>query len=479
MRGKMKKIRAVVPYLAAAVICVLVSMPVFSQSVILDEAYSVNLVRGDIGEIIRGAAADVHPPLYYLILKCSSFFGGESLTKYRFVTLAATWLNLLLLGATLIRKRWGERVSLFYILWFGVTYATLDLSVYIRMYSWGAFFVTAAALFLFFYYEDGGLRHYVSGILMTLAAMYTHYYAVMAVFFLWLILLAAVLIRKRDRIRPVLLGGVLVAAGYLPWLGALLKQSAKVANDYWISEFDWRECLLAPAHLWDSSFTGMGIALYLPVFALFLRACLRGKKEALASLAAFGGTMLTGGLLSVLVAPIWQDRYLYVAWGLLSLFVAVTAGEKGTHMLIPQVLLLGILCVAGKFSVDTMRLDELMTCSDREWVAFLEEEVAEDAVVIVDDPYEHRLVYQYYLPDAEVVMVRTLLNDRGAERLADLLRGSDHRQLWYIVDYNQQQCGVERMRRMLADHDREITRTAAYTIKQKSLEIFEIGLPSN
>lgn len=478
MRERLNKIRAVVPYLAAAAVCILVSLPAGSQSVVLDEAYSAILVRGNIGEIIKGAAADVHPPLYYLILKCSSFFGGESLTKYRLVTLAATWLNLFLLGAGIIRRHFGERVSLFYILWFGAAYATLDLSVYVRMYSWGAFFVTAAALSLYLYYKEGGMRRYVCAVTATLAAMYTHYYAVMAVFFLWLILLAAVVFRRRERLRQVLLGGVLVAAGYLPWLGVLLQQSAKVADDYWISEFDWRECILAPAHLWDSSFEGMGLVLYVPAAALLLRACLRRNKAALACFAAFAATMLTGGLFSVLVAPIWQDRYLYVAWGLLSLFVALAAGEgTGTRLWIPQVLLLGMLCVAGKFSLDTMLEDEWMTCSDREWVDFLEDQVAEDAVVIVDDPYEHRLVYQFYLPDARIVMVRNLLNDQDGERLAGLLQESGEGQLWYVVDYNQQQCGVERMKRMLAEQGGELVSAGAYTIKQKSLEIFAVNGP--
>lgn len=188
----MQRFKGIAPYITAICICIFVSFPAVSQSVVLDEAYSAVLVRGNIPDIIRGAAIDVHPPLYYLILKVSQFFGGESLLKYRLVTAGGTYLNLLLLGATLIRKRWGCRVSILYILWFGLTYSTLEKTTFLRMYSWGAFFVTGAAIFLFLYYENGKKRDILLGAVMTLAAMYTHYYAVISVFLMWVILLLAV-----------------------------------------------------------------------------------------------------------------------------------------------------------------------------------------------------------------------------------------------------------------------------------------------
>ena len=73
----MKRFKGIAPYITAIFVCIFVSFPAVSQSVVLDEAYSAGLVRGNIPSIIHGAAIDVHPPLYYLILKVSRFFGGE------------------------------------------------------------------------------------------------------------------------------------------------------------------------------------------------------------------------------------------------------------------------------------------------------------------------------------------------------------------------------------------------------------------
>ncbi|MCH5343495.1 MAG: glycosyltransferase family 39 protein [Acetatifactor sp.] len=470
----MKKRDLFLPYVVALLLCVCISIPVFSNSIVMDEAYSIELVRGSMGEIIRGTAGDVHPPLYYLILKISAFFGGEDLMKYRFVTALATYLNLLWLGATVIRKRWGSKVSLFYLLWFGLSYSTIEKSTLVRMYSWGAFFVTASALFLFAYYEKSKVRDLVVGVLMTLGAMYSHYYAVMAVFSAWLVLLVAIWLRDRKQIWKILLCGVVIGLGYLPWLGVVLQQSRKVSNSYWITSFDWNEWFSTPALLMDNIFNGLGIAMYFLIFVLFVRAIIRKKIDALASMTVFLGTMFIGALLSLIVAPIWTPRYLYVAWGMLSLFAAIVIGEDGSlHMLLAQGGLFILLCVMGFFSVRTMLQDELMTSTASEWVAYLKENVEADACLIVDDPYEHYVVYRYYLPEADFVMVEELTALGGKRSLTDILNGDQ--QLWYVVNDIMPRCGVTRMSELMEAEGFEIEQTAYYTIQDKRLEVFAIG----
>lgn len=472
----MKKSKVLLPYFAAVIICLCVSIPIFSNSVVLDEAYSINLVRGTVREIIQGAAADVHPPLYYLILKFTGLFGGESLLKYRFITAAATWLNLIWLGATLIRKRWGNRVAVFYILWFGLAYGTFELSVLVRMYSWAAFFVTAAALFAAAYYEKGKTSDYITGIAMTLAAMYTHYYAVMSVFIIWLCLLTAVLVKKREKLKWVLAGGILITIGYLPWLSALISQSRKVAQKYWIDSFDWQEWFHTPAYLMESSLEGIGTVLFFFVFVLLLLACLRKQWDALLCITVFAGTMVMGALLSVSVTPIWQNRYLYAAWGLLSLFVAITAGQKvSAYSWIPQILFIVILSAEGVFSVQTMLQDEMMICSDDEWVDFLEENVEDNALIVVDDPYEHIAVFRYYLPEADIIMTEELQQEESRKLLEDALGQWEERQVWYIIDYVQPRYGVDNMTELLGQSGYMLDPAASCTIKYKSLGIFKAG----
>ena len=469
----MEKIKPYIPYVVALILCVFVAFPIGSNSVILDEAYSILLVRKSVPQIIIGTAKDVHPPLYYLILKFFSLFGGESLLLYRAVTALATWLNLIVLGATLIRRRWGERVSVFYMLWFGLTYSTLERSSVVRMYSWAAFFVTAAGLFLFFYYEDRSKKNLAMGIVMTLGAMYAHYYALLAVFLIWALLLIVSFFQKK-RIAGIIIGGVIVTAGYLPWLGVLLTQFRDVAEDYWISGFDWGEWRMVPAYLMeasDSPLSGIGAVLYALILLALLAALLRKRWDALCCAGIFFGTMVLAAVISVAVTSIWMTRYMYVAWGMIALFMAVTAGEVvSVYSNLVQGMLLLVLLIAGLHSFHTMMADETMNSTADEWVAFLRENVEADAYVIFDDPWEHKLVYEYYLPEATVTGTPKLRKDA----LSDFLAESQGRELWYIIDYRQQILGSDAMRDALEKLGYTMETRGSFIIKQKSLEVFRV-----
>lgn len=472
----MKKVKIILPYIVAGLICICVSIPVFSSSVVLDEAYSINLVRGNVSEIVHGTALDVHPPLYYLILKLSGLFGGENLIKYRIVTALAVYLNMFWLGATLVRKRWGSKTAIFYILWFGFSYITIEISTLVRMYTWGAFFVTGAALYMLAYYEKGRVQDYVTGIIMTLAAMYTHYFAVMSVFIVWAILFFAVLVCKRSKLKWVLAGGSIIAVGYFPWLKVLLNQSRRVSEHYWMTEFDWKECVLTPALLMDNALTGIGIVMYFLVFVLFLRALIRRQRHALLCMTVFVGTMVIGALLSVFVTPIWACRYMYVAWGMLSLFVAIAMGENdGTYALIPQILFLCLVGIMGAFSVQSICQNERVTSPSGEWVAFLETNVKAGDCLIADDPYEHFTVYQYYLPDVNIVMTEELAEMGGAKSLDAILKQSGDNRIWYVIDYRQFRCGKEKLEEWLNALGYEMSDAQNFSIQDKDLEVYRVG----
>ncbi len=473
----MAKIKTYIPYIVALALCAFVAIPVASNDIIMDEGYSILLVRKSVWDIIKGTAGDVHPPLYYLILKFFSLFSGESLLVYRVATALATWLNLILLGATLIRKRWGTRVSLIYMLWFGLTYCTIERSTTVRMYSWGAFFVTAAALFLFFYYESQSKKDLAWAIVFTLGAMYTHYYALLAVFVSWALLSVVTVVRKK-KISKVLIGGVLVAIGYLPWLGILLTQFGDVAEDYWIKVFDWNEWMLVPTYLMESpvgELSGIGTVLQVLILLMLIPAFVRKKWDALSGAAVFLGTMVFAAVVSVVVTPIWVTRYMYVAWGVLSLFVAIVAGEMvSKYSNIIQGIFMFVLLLTGLHSYTTMMADETMTSTADEWVAFLQENIDENSYVIYDDPLENRLVYEYYMPETELICVTKLRKNGLNDSIETLLEENKDKQIWYIINYRLQRVGVDKIGAAVEEAGYTMEREDSFIIKEKTIDVFRV-----
>ena len=53
----------------ALILFVLNFIRIFDNNFWMDEAFTTNLVQHSISEIVVATAADVHPPLYYLLVK--------------------------------------------------------------------------------------------------------------------------------------------------------------------------------------------------------------------------------------------------------------------------------------------------------------------------------------------------------------------------------------------------------------------------
>lgn len=58
--------------------CLYISL-IFNYNVWTDEAFTFDLLRGNIIEILQGTAKDVHPPLYYLYAKIFDYIFGYSI----------------------------------------------------------------------------------------------------------------------------------------------------------------------------------------------------------------------------------------------------------------------------------------------------------------------------------------------------------------------------------------------------------------
>ena len=81
----------------------------FHTNIWFDEAYTVGLVNHSFSEIWQITGNDVHPPLYYWMLKIISLLFGSSILVYRLFSAVAIVI-LAILGYTHIKKYFGEKV---------------------------------------------------------------------------------------------------------------------------------------------------------------------------------------------------------------------------------------------------------------------------------------------------------------------------------------------------------------------------------
>ena len=177
----------------------------------MDEAGTLLMVRGPLPALLRFAAADVHPPLYYLLL-----YGWQRIPLGLDYAVQARALSVILalLGTVALARLWRPGLAAL-ALW---TFSPC-LLLYARMcrsYSLQALWAILATAFLLRCLDKPARRGYALLGLALLGGLYTHYALGIA-----LIAAANLLLWSRRRWRQSFLidGGILV--GYLPWIWKL------------------------------------------------------------------------------------------------------------------------------------------------------------------------------------------------------------------------------------------------------------------
>ena len=290
-----------------------------------DEVFTLKLIRHPVGELVALTAVDVHPPLYYLIVKAfvTALPGVPAIPLAKLVSLLPYLL--LWLGAGVAGWRRSGPVRLgagVFALCLGGMPKLLDYGTEIRMYSWGLFFVTGGLLAAWYTARTGKVRGWVGLVIFGLLAAYTHYFACVAVAVAYLALLVWQLVRRdrRGLVRWGIAAAVTVAA-YLPWLFVLLAQLRTVQGNYWIEPITLQSVQGYGTFLFGSGSLWVAVAL---VTVLWLTTCPRGADGLCvgAALLCPFWTIAVGLVASAVVRPVFVARYLVPELGCLWLGVA-------------------------------------------------------------------------------------------------------------------------------------------------------------
>lgn len=331
------------------------------QSLWADEGTSVALAPRSLIRIAQDASHDIHPPFYYFTLHF--WVAGTGTSEYAVRTLSAFYGTLLVVLTGLLGRRWFGRTA-------GLVSAgaallspmAIHYSQETRMYILVAL-LGAAGWYAFSRASEGKRRWTVAYWLLTLALIYTHYYAVSLVVAQNLAWLALQFQARRteetgSRLSPrvwIPLQGSL-ALLYLPWLWY---SRTTILNWPAISEpvtldFIARETLrifsLGPAtepgwSPWLWGFVGLLLA------GLLLPGPLQGERPSARLLATLyflvpPGLML---LLSSLDRPFYNPKFLLLALPGYHLLLGRGAATLGSRLMVGRraIVPLGVLAFLG------------------------------------------------------------------------------------------------------------------------------------
>lgn len=318
---------------------------IFSKSVWADEAYTYALINHSYSDICRITAADVHPPLYYILLKSFSTFFSDKMIAGKLFSIIPFWFAGVI-GGFEIRKIFNAKTSIIFLLVFFSFPALLSYTTEVRMYSLALLFVLINSIYAYRCYRENTLLNWAVFTISGACASYTHYFALVSVGIVYCMLLISLLIYKRESLKYYIISCIAIILMYIPWLKSFSEQLAyKINNEYWIQPITFKTIV---GYLYSLFFIPrfkiycvIILMIYLLIFINIIR--LGNKQNIIISVCAIAVPVLTIGVgiaASLIVRPVFVIRYAIPAMSVFLIFAALGISQLNTKQAIAVLMII-------------------------------------------------------------------------------------------------------------------------------------------
>lgn len=389
IKEKLKAISLKQWHIAVIVIGIIfVSLGAFHSNLWFDESYSVGLARHSFGEIWSIGGHDVHPILYYWMLRIVYLITGGSIMAYRIFSVIPIAL-MIVLGYTHIRKDFGEKTGFIFSFLAAFLPEMAQYAIEIRMYSWAILSVTILAIYANRLIKEDDTKNWIIFGLSSLASIYLHYYGLMAAGLINVFLLVYLIIKKRKKgIIFIVSFGVIQGLAYLPWLVNFATQLSNVSGGYWIgfsfpkTPMELLSSQLA-GYVKTSDYTGLLVptVLALELYAYMIYKTYKYAK-AKENLNAFKWSVIVYFavivaaiiITAVMKTSILYYRYLFVITGLYIFAISFILGKEQNK--IEVISILSVIAVLGVYNNIVMMKDNY-DYSNQEPIKYIKENMQE------------------------------------------------------------------------------------------------------
>jgi uncharacterized membrane protein len=279
-------------------------------------------------EISAITASDVHPPLYYYLLKVGMTLFGQSIFVMKTVSIIPSILTLVLL-TWFLNKEFSRLTSVFFILCFLASSSLLEFSIEIRMYSWAMFFITMLAPVGWYIFKTGKNLWWALWTVCFLGAAYTHLYAALAAAIAFLLLWINIILFRKQQIVKAVVASVIAFLLYLPQISTVINQLNSASSDFWITDSTSIHAIIS--YIMAVFYSGSNYIawLYFAAFLILLFLFFQKKDKTIVdwfSLNLFACVfvfMLINYCTSIIIRPLFVARYLVPLCALVLLFIAI------------------------------------------------------------------------------------------------------------------------------------------------------------
>ncbi|MDR2544640.1 MAG: glycosyltransferase family 39 protein [Methanobrevibacter sp.] len=345
-----------------------------------DEGFTFHLMGMSFKDIVLATANDVHPPLYYIILKCImnivSPENSFNIIVGKLFSIVPI-ISLIFFSLIKIRKDFGWLTSGIFTFSIVAMPRMMFYSIEARMYSLSLLFVTLSFYYCYMITKQPNGKNWIIFNLFSLFAAYTHYYGLIAVGFLYIFLLCNIISKNRNLIKKWVISAMVAVLVYVPWVYLFINSSKYFSSSQWTQPAikdiisvigfifspikDVYEFKYLLNQFWTTLFEIFGILLLVSFIVLIFTQISKKNKGKRGSLTfiELGGifliflTSIFVIIFSILIKPMFEPRYLTPFLGCLWLSFAVLLSKTySTKKIFTPILI--ILILAGVFSSVTL-----------------------------------------------------------------------------------------------------------------------------
>lgn len=408
-----------------------------------DEAYTIGMIQRDFSDIWHTTAQDVHPPLYYFLLRLFYIFPGMGKLLSVKMFSWMFYLFYLLLGSHICRKHYSRKVEFFWLILSGFMSPMIIQATSPRMYTLAIFCITLSLYMAYLALKNDSTRYWIYFTIISAFSMYLHTFCMIELFVLYAFMFFGALFKKKHKILlKVFVSGVFVSATYLPWLLVLWKQFSRWAG--W--ESGWSNTIAdfsaLSVYYWVSEWfatieNANNIVIVLCALALFISFCsaihyVAKTKDYLPCIGTILATIVVcaATIITIAIVPCFLGRYIFPLFGAIYLFSAVGINHIKYNWLKTLLVIIiigcGLVTYKGELSLED-------STGLKTYRAYMDENMKETDLIMADSYF--LMMMSIYYPENEYMIygyVPPCMPFDGCTAFTEWEQLQDNDTIWYL-----------------------------------------------
>lgn len=378
---------------------------IFDNNFWIDELYSINLSHMSVSDLITATSFDVHPPLFYLILKAFSCVFGSHGWVFHLVPFIS-YLGCVIVCLTLVRKEFNTWTSLIFLGLVSLLYNATNFIIEVRGYEWAAFLMLLSFIYFRKLLREETLKNSVLFTLFSLLAAYTHYFCILGLSSVYLILMIHAL-RKKGKLLKFTLGiwGSTIVL-YLPWcITFFINLQSNSGKIFSAAANSVSDCM---KYIFDSKFTYLFLILMF-TFSIYLLIRSKDLTDKLWIISGLLGLVITIAfpfIVSAIASPILFVRNIYPVCIWMWLILSYSA----TKIKIPNIIGGLLILLIVPFGLSTLKYT--YDCEKRQQVsldnllsATRDAMIENHGILVSSEEHLTNPAMKYYYPDVDFILI--------------------------------------------------------------------------